>query len=99
MRKIQRWFVLVSFLFVNVCALGQAAPRQFAVRAGRLIDVRTGGMTVDACILVSGEQTPGAAESFSGGVTASLPISWRFHETSAFAIVLNASCPCLADED
>ena len=70
MPRIQRWFVLASFLLLNFCAPAQApAPKQFAVLAGRLIDVRTGGVTNDAYILISGQRIVSVGPTAPSGVS------------------------------
>lgn len=65
----QRWFVFVFLLIANVYGLAQSAPKQFAVLAGRLIDVRTGGVTKNAYILVSGERIVSVGTSAPAGVS------------------------------
>jgi imidazolonepropionase-like amidohydrolase len=53
---------------VNPLAPAQPAPKQFAVHAGRLIDVRTGQVSTGAYILVSGDRIVSVSSSAPAGV-------------------------------
>jgi imidazolonepropionase-like amidohydrolase len=64
-----RLVFLVAFVPLLVLqSFAQTAPRQFAVHAGRLIDVRSGQVTSDAYILVSGERIVSVGTSAPAGV-------------------------------
>ena len=70
MSKLRSLFVLCSCAFlVSVYAPTQTPPKQFAVHAGRLIDVRSGQVTNDAYILVSGERIVSVGTSAPSGVS------------------------------
>ena len=76
MRKFCSFFlcvVLSSFLILTAAkAAAQApasAPKQVAVHAGKLLDVRTGKVTNDAYILIAGERIVSVGTSAPSGVT------------------------------
>ncbi len=70
MLKIQRLILLaICVLLLNISAQAQPAPKQIAVHAGHLIDVRTGQVTNDAYILISGERIVSVGTTAPSGVS------------------------------
>ncbi len=69
MRKIQLLLAAACLFFLNSQVPAQTAPKQFAVHAGRLIDVRSGHVTKDAYILVSGERIVSVGAAAPSGVS------------------------------
>jgi imidazolonepropionase-like amidohydrolase len=70
LRKLQALSLLVvCTLCLSHSSPAQPAPKQFAVHAGRLIDVRTGQVTNDAYILISGERIVSVGTSAPSGMT------------------------------
>jgi imidazolonepropionase-like amidohydrolase len=49
-------YLLTVFCFTNALAGAQSAPAQIAVRAGKLIDVQSGKISLDAYILVASDR-------------------------------------------
>jgi imidazolonepropionase-like amidohydrolase len=69
LRKIQRFILpAVCIVLLNISAQAQPAPKQIAVHAGRLIDVRSGQVTNDAYILISGERIVSVGTTPPSGV-------------------------------
>ena len=63
-------FVLVICIgLLNINSHAQPAPKQIAVHAGRLIDVRSGQVTNDAYILISGERIVSVGTTAPSGVS------------------------------
>jgi imidazolonepropionase-like amidohydrolase len=80
LRKIQRLILpFVCIVLLNINTHAQPAPKQIAVHAGRLIDVRSGQVTSDAYILISGDRI------VSVGTTA--PSSVSIVDMSKFTLV------------
>ena len=70
MRKIQGLALLaICIVLLNINAHAQPAPKQFAVHAGRLIDVRSGQVTNDAYVLISGERIVSVGTTAPSGVS------------------------------
>jgi imidazolonepropionase-like amidohydrolase len=70
LRKIQRLaFLAVCIVLLNINTHAQPAPKQIAVHAGRLIDVRNGQVTNDAYILISGERIVSVGTTAPSGVS------------------------------
>ncbi len=69
LRKIQCFiFLLACIVLPSHQSSAQAPPKQIAVHAGRLIDVRSGQVTNDAYILISGERIVSVGTSAPPGV-------------------------------
>ncbi len=70
MRKLQSLIVLVaSIALLNNSAYAQPAPKQIVIHAGHLIDVRSGQVTNDAYILISGERIVSVGAAAPSGVS------------------------------
>jgi imidazolonepropionase-like amidohydrolase len=70
LRKIQSLVLLTACIVLSsVNASAQAAAKQLAVHAGRLIDVRTGQVTKDAYILIAGERIVSIGTTAPSGAT------------------------------
>jgi imidazolonepropionase-like amidohydrolase len=79
LRKELTLAVFIVALWIGLASPAQSIPKQFAIHAGRLIDVRTGEVTKDAYILISGERI------VSIGATA--PVGVSIVDMSKFTIV------------
>ncbi len=88
----KNWFgiVLVAFVLVAISEVGAAqskpaAPSEVAVRAGKVLDVRTGQYATDQIIWIEGDRIK--AIGSAAEITAKLPVGTKTVDLSKFTVL------------